>query len=99
MHKEAKWFIESNLNFRMENKYVVKNVYPMHRVEDQIEEISGASVFLTLDLTKEYHQMKLAVESKEINSFTSPRGLFQRKVLPMGMKTSGAMFQRLIAQM
>ena len=40
--------------------------------------------------------MKLAKESKEITAFSTPRGLFQWKVLPMGMKTLGAVFQRLV---
>ena len=71
----------------------------MHRVEDQLEAMSGSSVFTTLDLTKGYHQMRLAEESKEITAFSSPKGLFQWKVLPMGMKTSGAVFQRLMDQM
>ena len=43
--------------------------------------------------------MKLAEESKEVTAFTSPKGLFQWKVLPMGTKTSGAVFQRLMDQM
>ena len=71
----------------------------MHRVEDQLEAMSGAVVFKTLDLTKGYHQMKLAEASKEITAFTSPQGLYQWQVLPMGMKTSGAVFQRLMDQM
>ena len=49
----------------------------MHWVKDQLEAISRASVFSTLDLTKGYYQMKLANESKEITAFTSPKGLFQ----------------------
>ena len=40
--------------------------------------------------------MKLAEASKEITAFTSPQGLYQWKVLVMGMKTSGAVFQRLM---
>ena len=68
----------------------------MHWVKDQLEAMFGALVFSTLDLTKGYHQMKLANESKEITDFTSPKGLFQWKVLTMGMKTSGAVFQRLM---
>ena len=83
----------------MVNKYVINDAYPMHRVKDQLEAMSGASVFTTLDLTKGYHQMRLAEESKEITAFSSPKGLFQWKVLPMGMKTSGAVFQRLMDQM
>ena len=87
------------IDFRMVNKNVINDAYLMHRVEDQLEAMSGSSVFTTLDLTKGYHQMRLAEESKEITAFSSPKGLFQWKVLPMGMKTSGAVFQRLMDQM
>ena len=58
--------------------------------------MAGAKYFTTLDLTKGYHQMQLDLESKEITAFTSPKRLYQWLVLPMGMKTSGAVFQRLI---
>ena len=87
------------IDFCMVNKNVVNDAYPMHRVEDQLEAMSGCSVFTTLDLTKGYHQMKLAESSKEITAFSSPKGLFQWKVLPMSMKTSGAVFQRLMDNM
>ena len=83
----------------MVNKNIINNAYPMHRIDDQLDAMSGCSVFTTLDLTKGYHQMKLDEESKEITAFTSPKGLYQWKVLPMGMKTSGAVFQRLMDNM
>ena len=87
------------IDFQIVNKNIVNFAYPMHQVEDQLEALSGAVVFTPLDLTKEYHQMKLAEASKEITAFTSPQGLYQWKVLPMGMKTSGEVFQRLMDQM
>ena len=58
--------------------------------------MSGARVFTTLNLTTGYHQMKLNDELREITAFWSPRGLFQWLVLSMKIKTSGAVFQRLI---
>ena len=54
--------------------------------------------FTTLDLTKGYHQMKLDVGSCEYTSLMTLMGLYQWKVLPMGMKNSGAVFQRLMDQ-
>ena len=56
----------------------------------------GSAWFTTLDLTKGYHQMNLDVSSCEYMAFTTPMGLYQWKVLPMGMKSSGAVFQRLM---
>ena len=71
-------------------------MYLSHGNKDQLQAQSGAKRFTTLDLAKGYHQMKLAEESKEITAFLTPRGLYQWKVLSMGMKTLGAVFQRLV---
>ena len=87
------------IDLRMVNKNVINDAYPMHKVEDQLDAMSGSSVFTTLNLTKVYNQMCLAEESREISAFLSPKGYFQCRVLPMGMKTSGAIFQRLMDQM
>ena len=58
----------------MVNKNVINDAYPMHWVKDQLEAISGALVFSTLDLTKGYHQMKLADESKRNYCFHISKG-------------------------
>ena len=47
-------------DFRMVSKDVINNAYPFHRIEDQLQAMAGAKWFTTLDLTKGYHQMKLA---------------------------------------
>ena len=81
----------------MINKNVINDAYPLHRIDDQINSMRGSAWFTTLDLTKGYHQMNLGVSSCEYTAFTTPMGLYQWKVLPMGMKTSGTIFQRLIS--
>ena len=40
--------------------------------------------------------MNLEISSCEYTAFTTPLGLYQWKVLPMGMKTSGAISQHLM---
>lgn len=47
----------------------------MHRIDEQLKAMAGASVFSTLDLTKGYHQLVLHPESKLITVFSSPKGL------------------------
>ena len=79
----------------MVNKNIVNVTYPMQQAEDQLESMSGSKVFSTLDLTKGYNQMKQG-NFKRDNSFFSPQGLYQWKVLLMGMKTSGAVFHCLM---
>ena len=66
------------------------------RIDKQLEAMAGCVVFTTLDLTKGYHQLILHPKSKPITAFSTPDGLFQWKVLPQGMKTAGAVFQRVM---
>ena len=84
------------INFRMVNRDIINDAYPMHRMEEQLEAMAGSTVFTTLDLTKGYHQLILHPDSKHITAFATPDGLYQWKVLPQGMKTAGAVFQRVM---
>ena len=45
------------IDFRMVNKDVISDAYPMHRIEDQLDSMTGANFFSTLNLTKVYHQL------------------------------------------
>ena len=80
----------------MINKNVIDDAYPLHWIYDQINSMLGSAWFTTLELTKGNHQMNLDTGSREHMAFTTPMGLYQWKVLPMGMKTSGAVFQQLM---
>lgn len=84
------------INFRRVNLDVVNDTYPMHRIKDQLDAMTGATVFSTLNLTKGYHQLLIYEESCEVTAFSTPKGLFQWKVLPLWIKTLGAVFQRLM---
>lgn len=84
------------IDFRQVNQDIVNDAYPMHQIEEQLNAMAGCNVFSTLDLTKGYHQLLIDLNSRDVTVFSTPDGLFQWKVLPMGMKTSGAVFQRVM---
>lgn len=77
------------------NLCVVNDAYHMQQFEDKLETITGATVF-TLDLTKGFQQLLTDEESQEVTAFTTPRGLYRWKVLPLGMKMSRTVFQRVM---
>ena len=56
----------------MVNKNIVNNALPMHQVKDQLKAMSRATVFSAINITKGYHQKKLAEVSKIKKAFTSP---------------------------
>ena len=68
----------------------------LHRRYKQIDSLHGSAWFTTLDLTKVYHKTNLDTGSREYTAFTTPMGLYQQKVFPKDMKTSGAVFQQLM---
>ena len=80
------------IDYQMINKNVLDNAYPLHWKDDQIDSMRGSAWFTTLYLTKGYCQMNLDTSFCEYTSFTTPLGLYQWKVLPIGMKSSGAVF-------
>lgn len=86
------------IDFRRVNLNIVNDAYPMYWIEDQLNAMGGAKVFTTLDLNKGYHQLLLHPDSKPVTAFLAPDRLFQLKVLPLGMKTTGAVFQRVMDQ-
>ena len=57
----------------MVNRHIVNDAYPLHQIKDQLDAMEGETMFTTLDLTKQYHQMKLNKESKEITAFQLPK--------------------------
>ena len=61
----------------MINKNVIDDDYPLDRKDDQIDSMRGSTWFMTLDLTKGYHQMNLDISSQEYTAFTTPMGLYQ----------------------
>ena len=88
--------LQVTIDFRMINKNSINNANLLHRKDDQIDSICGAAWFMTLNLTKGYHQINLDIGSHEYTVFATPMGLYQWKVLPMGIKASGAVFQCLM---
>jgi hypothetical protein len=54
--------------------------------------------FAVLDLTDEYHQMPLILESREYAAITTFRGIYQPQRVWMGLKTAAAYFQKTISE-
>ena len=72
------------------------DAYPMPRVEEVFDSIGSASYITTLDLAKGYWQIPMAADSCEVTAFITPFGLFEFLVMPFGLHTAPATFQRLM---
>ena len=82
------------VDFRKLNQVAKFDAYPMPRIEEMFEKIGSATVISTLDLAKGYWQIPMAPDSQEKTAFVTPFGLFEFTVMPFGLHSAPATFQR-----
>lgn len=63
-------------------------------VEDQLDKLSEAMVYCTLDLKDGFFHVPLEEESIRYTSFVTPDGQFEFLMVPFGLCNSPAVFQR-----
>jgi hypothetical protein len=86
--------VRITVDYRKLNKLVVEDQYPMPRVQECIDCLSGCKVFSALDLRSGYFQLALAEESRPLTAFRADGELWQFCRCPMGTKDAPAAFQR-----
>ena len=85
------------VDFRALNKVTIDDAFPLPRINEVIDSLKGARYFSTLDLASGYYQLRIAEQDKHKTAFSTPYGLFEWERVPMGLKTSGACFSRLLS--
>jgi hypothetical protein len=81
------------IDYRALNKITPKNKYPLPRIEDLLDNLSGARYFSSLDLTSVYHHLQLPASDLPKTAFITHFGKFEWRVLPMGLSNAPAVFQ------
>jgi hypothetical protein len=68
-------FLKFCVNYRKLNAITIKDSFPLPRIEDILDQLSGNSWFSTLDLKSGYWQVKIRPEDKGKTAFPIDNGL------------------------
>ncbi len=84
------------VDFRKLNEHILPDPFPMPKIEEILEEFHQMRYFSSLDLYWGFYQVKVKPQDTHKLAFTTSEGRFEFLNLPMGLRLSPAVFQRLM---
>lgn len=87
------------VDYRLLNSKTRKDAFPLPRIEESLDALSGARWFSTLNLASGYNEVPVAEPDRPKTVFCTPFGLFEFNRMPFGLRNAPSTFQRLMQRM
>jgi len=87
------------VDFRKLNAETVKDAYPIPCPEEQLDALVNARYFSSLDLASGFWQIPMDKNDQEKTAFVINNGLYQFKVMPMGLTNAPLTFEEHIERL
>ena len=84
------------IDYRQLNIVMIKNRYPLLRIDDLFDQLRGARVYSKIDLHTGYHQLRVREVDIPKTAFRMRYGNFEFIMMPFGLTTAPAAFMDLM---
>ena len=81
------------------NEAYPKYSFPLPRIDQLVDSIARHKLLTFMDAFSGYNQIQMAKEDQEKTAFITSQRLYCYKVMPFGLKNTGATYQKLVNQM
>ena len=82
------------IDYRRVNDATVEDAQPLPRIQEILVNQGKYKIWTVLDLKDGFHQVPIREDCRYITCMSTPLGLYQWKVLAIGLKNAPAIFQR-----
>ena len=87
------WFC---IDYRKLNAVTHQDAYPLTRIDETLDSLSGSTYFTSLDLAAGYWQVGIEECDKEKTAFSTRSGYYEFNVMPFGLTNAPTTFQCLM---